>query len=236
MKNRLRAGMVGVAGMAALGFAQPAMTQNAIAQVAETDAGHQVGAPDATVSLIEFFSYTCPHCGVFAREGDGPLQIAYIMPRKVKVEYRPMIHDPVDLTLTMMVDCAGPENFVHYHSAVMARQTKWLARAHEASQGERELWSQAGTEASARRTIASSLNLYDIFAGRGLRQTTLDQCLSNQTKANELMMAANENRTTFGRIGTPSFAIDGVLLDGVHRWADLQPFLDESLSRAEPDE
>ena len=234
MTNRLRLGLLATTGAIALAAAPSVTAQNAIAEVAATDAGHQVGAADAPVSLIEFFSYTCPHCGTFAREGDGPLQIAYIMPRKVRVEYRPMIHDPVDLTLTMMVDCAGPDNFTHYHSAVMARQDRWLARARQASQGERQLWSQAGTEASARRTIASSLDLYDIFEGRGLRQTTLDQCLSDQAKANALMMAANENRATFGRIGTPSFAIDGVLVENVHSWNALQPVLDESVARAAP--
>ena len=41
--------------------------------VVQTELGHRVGNPDARVRVVEFFSYTCPHCGEFAREGDAAL-------------------------------------------------------------------------------------------------------------------------------------------------------------------
>ena len=76
--------------------------------VAETDLGHRVGNPDAKVKLVEFFSYTCPHCAEFAQQGEGAIKLGYVIPGTINVEYRHLIRDPVDLTVGMLVNCSAP--------------------------------------------------------------------------------------------------------------------------------
>jgi protein-disulfide isomerase len=222
--------LLALAGALVLSHPAPAAAQNWNGEAEASAHGVLVGRPDADLTMIEFFSYTCPHCGTFARAGHPALQLAYVGPGKVRMEYRPMIHDPVDLTVALMVSCGGAEEFRHRHSLAFARQEDWLARARAATSGERAIWGRGGTDPSARRSIASSLGLYDLFAGRGPDRAALDRCLSDQASAEELMRGAEETRAEFGRIGTPSFAIGGELVEGVHDWQALQPRLDEALA------
>ena len=61
--------------------------------VVETDFGHRVGNPDAKVKLVEFFSYTCPHCAEFAEQGEGAIKLGYLAPGKINVEYRRIVEE-----------------------------------------------------------------------------------------------------------------------------------------------
>ena len=55
----------------------------------------------------------------------------------------------------------------------------------------------------------------------------INTCLSDDQAALALIRNGSANRDEFGVTGTPSFALDGELLDGVHNWAALYPVLAE---------
>src|SRR5918993_6039985 len=75
--------------------------------VTEVAGAHRIGNPEAKVKLVEYVSYTCPHCAQFTRDADDRLKLAYIMPGNLSLEVRHLIRDPVDLTAVMLVNC-GP--------------------------------------------------------------------------------------------------------------------------------
>lgn len=216
----------------AMGLAAvPAPAQD-VNTVTQTEAGHRYGSDEAGVQLIEFLSYTCPACGSFAMQGDPALQIAYVRSGQVAIEYRPMVHNVLDLTVSMLVECGGADRFTANHTAFMLRQDKWLAEARKASEGQMQLWQQGGTSANARRAMASSLELYDIVEPNGLDRVAAGRCLADQTLADRLLAQAKGSREQFGVAGTPSFALNGQLLKGVHQWATLQPAIDDALAGA----
>jgi protein-disulfide isomerase len=68
---------------------------------ATADGAHRFGNPEAKVKLVEYVSYTCPHCAEFTREADDRIKLAYVMPGNVNLEVRHLIRDPVDLTVVM---------------------------------------------------------------------------------------------------------------------------------------
>ena len=63
-----------LAGIALLASAQTNRNWNTV--IVEVDGAHRIGNPEAKVQLVEFISYTCPHCAEFAREGESALQLA----------------------------------------------------------------------------------------------------------------------------------------------------------------
>ena len=225
MKASLRAAL-------ALGAAALVMGQSANwnAAIAETDGGHRVGNPEAEVRLMAFESYTCNHCGNFEKEAEGALRIAYIHPGNITLEVRHIIRDPIDLTVVMLANCGPADKFFDNHRAFMLSQDGWLTDAQEKSQSQATInrWSNSD-RAAGRRAIAQDLELYTILTNRGYSRTDLDRCLNDNAAAAEFARQTVEDGERFGVNATPSFSINGELLDGVHSWGQLQPQLDEQL-------
>ncbi|WP_394727227.1 DsbA family protein [Altererythrobacter sp. GH1-8] len=218
----------------ALATAAVALAPVALAQsgnwnltVKEDEVSHRIGNPDAQVTLTEYVSYTCSHCATFAREGDPVLELAYIGSGKVAVEYRQLLRNPIDLTISMMTHCGDPLKFKQNHAAFMLSQEKWLGTAQGASQAQIARWTQPG--AASRRNIANDFGFYEIMKQRGYRITDLDKCLNNEAQAKALADATQSYARDVGVRGTPSFAINGRLVEGAHSWPTLNPKLDEAL-------
>lgn len=200
------------------------------ATVERTPRGHIIGNPDAEASLIEFISYTCGHCASFEREGGGALDLAVLAPGHMTVEIRTVIRNPVDLTVSMLVACGSPDRFKDRHRMYLSRQSDWLQKAMDAPQGQRAVW--ASGNRAARTSMAAALDLDDMLAERGTSRADINRCLSDDTLARTLVENGQANASEFGYTGTPSFALDGELLDGVHSWASLYPVLE---ARFRPD-
>jgi hypothetical protein len=70
-----------------------------------------LGNPDAPVTVIEYASFTCPHCRTFH---DGPfkeLKANYIDTGKIHFIYREVYFDRFGLWAGMLARCAGPERY-----------------------------------------------------------------------------------------------------------------------------
>ncbi|MFA7585947.1 MAG: thioredoxin domain-containing protein [Novosphingobium sp.] len=192
------------------------------ATVAETsEGGHRLGNPDAPARLVEFVSYTCPHCAAFEKRADSAMRLAYVTPGKLSVEIRPFIRNPVDLAVTLLTTCGAPARFFLNHTAFMRSQDRWIAPLATASTVRQQRW-QTGDFASRMRHIATDLRLYDIIATRGYDRQTADRCLTDEAKARRLAERTAEAEA-LGVAGTPSFMLNGVLLAGTHDWQTLDP-------------
>lgn len=196
--------------------------------VTRTANGYRIGNPAAKITLIEWVSYTCPHCGHFAKEADAPLQILYVSSGRVNREIRHIVRDQFDLTAAMLADCGPVEKFPQNHTTLMLSQKDWLTKAENSTPAQRQRWS-TGTYAARRRAIASDLGFYEIMRTRGYRRFDLDACLSDDAKAKALADNTQKQYDDFHVTGTPSFAINGVLLAGTHDWSLLQPQIDARL-------
>ena len=192
---------------------------------------NSVGNPKAKVKLTEFVSYTCPHCAHYSQESDGVMRVGYIHGGDVAVEVRPVIRNPVDLAATLVAQCGDPDKFFANHRALLRSQDKWLAKASSATEEQQKRWS-AGPIPSRMRAIAGDLDFYELMEPFGYSYGEIDQCLANETRARQLVDNSNADATDYGVRGTPSFAIDGTLLEGVHTWPALQAALTDAGVRA----
>ena len=82
------------------------------------------------------------------------------------------------------------------------------------------------------RSIARDFGFYAIMQSRGYTAPQIDKCLADEALARRLAASTEEAGTKLFVTGTPSFAIDGVVLAGTHTWDALRPQLDARL-RAE---
>ena len=221
----MKKALIAAAALLAAAPLNPAAAQNWDATYAVTEGGHLLGNPAATTSLIAFVSYSCPHCGNFEAQSEGPLRLAYVQPGRVKMEVRSVIRNPIDLAATLAVECGAESRFWANHRAMFRAQSRWLAVAGNASPAQQARWT-SGAFGARMRAIASDLDFYSLMEPRGYSVSELDQCLTNQTEARRIAESARADATRWNISGTPSFALNGTLLADVYDWAALQRRLD----------
>lgn len=189
--------------------------------VEETQGGHLFGNPEAETKLIEFMSYTCSHCAQFTRSGEGAIKLAYVPTGRISFEVRHLIRDPVDLSAAMLTHCGDAQKFGANHEAFMYRFDEWMAKASKATRAQQSRW-QFGSLPARLQAIASDLDFYDIMESRGYSRVEIDRCLSDEAKARAMADQSAADVQQYGLTGTPSFVLDGELLEGTHSWPALE--------------
>lgn len=185
---------------------------------------HVLGNPAAKVRLTQFVSYTCPHCAQFDGEADGALRLSFVADGKGAVEVRHFVRDPIDMTVALLTNCGPANKFFLNHAAFMRSQAKWIGPLTNASAAQQARWT-SGPFAQRTRYIAKDFGFYPIMATRGYTATQVDQCLANETLAKRLAADTDLAADKLNVQGTPTFAIDGVVLAGTHSWDALRPQL-----------
>ena len=165
---------------------------SAEAQQAEIDPSSIVemvqGAEDAPVEVIEYASYTCPHCAAFHEGPYKKLKADFIDTGKVRFIYREVYFDRYGLWASMVARCAGPEKFFGISDLIYKGQAEW---------------SRAGGPAE----IAEELR--KIGRRAGIENDKLEACLGDATKAQTLVAWYQEHATRDDINSTPSFMING---------------------------
>ncbi len=180
-----------------------------------------IGNPKAKVKLIEYVSYTCPHCAHFARDSAPVLKGKMIASGSTSIEVRSSIHDRYDIVAATLARCSGPALFPKMHDLLFARQEEWLNKAVAFDQTSGE--SPAGnTQGEKMRTLANGAGLTAIAKAAGMNDAAINACFANEANlANTLKVA----QAIQGKIkGTPSFELNGKLIENTD-WAKLEPML-----------
>jgi protein-disulfide isomerase len=146
------------------------------------------GDPDAPVTIIEYASYTCPHCADFHMGAYQEIKKNYIETGKVRLIYREVYFDRYGLWASMVARCGGPEKFFGISEMIYKGQSEW-------------------TRAGDPNAIAGELRKIGRLAG--LDDETLDACFQDATKAQTLVAWFQKNAEADDVTGTPSFVVNG---------------------------
>lgn len=184
----------------------------------KTAAGaYVVGNPDARVQLIEYASYTCPHCAHFSAESGPVLKERMIRDGTVRLEFRHVVFNALDLDAAVLARCTGPRNFLAATAFIYATQDAWIARA-EAFGKARDERVGALSRMAQYRALADGAGLTDLLVRRGLPRKAIDACFAEEAEFDRISAMAGEVQTT------PTFALNGKRLDPTG-WAGLEPQL-----------
>lgn len=209
--------------------AKPIPRANWVAAGSITAEGHHLlGNPGAGLRLVEYVSYTCPHCAQFEVQSEAQLKIGMVAPGKGAIEVRNFVRDPIDMTVALLTNCVPANRFFPLHTAFLRAQPTWIMPATTSSEAQRQRWT-TGPFAARTRAIASDFKFYEFMGARGMSRTAVDRCLANEALAKKLAAQTDEAVDKFFVTGTPSFMVDGVLLAGTHDWASLKPQLEARL-------
>lgn len=189
---------------------------------------HRIGNPDAPVKLVEYVSYTCPHCAHYQQESDPALRKNLIPKGRVSVTVTNFLRNPIDLTVAMLANCGDPKRFFVRNNAFFATQDAWMAKAEASSRDQQERWYQ-GSMPDRMRAIAGDLGLYQTMQGWGISRSQVDTCFASQPTLDKIKLQQQEVQR-LGFTGTPSFAINGEAIDG-HDWASVAKAIDARLAQ-----
>lgn len=147
-----------------------------------------LGEDTAPVTLIEYASFTCPHCANFHSEIFPRLKEDYIDTGKVRFVSREVYFDRLGLWAAMVARCSGDTNrYFGIADMIYEQQRQW-------TQGE---------------PVEIVENLRRMGRQAGLTDDQLDACLSDGDKAQTLVAWYQENAAADGIEATPSFVING---------------------------
>ena len=204
--------------------ARPTLVTPATGATLTPEGGYRLGSATAAARVVEYVSYTCPHCATYDAESAEPLRTLYVARGRTSVEVRPLVRDILDLASASLARCGAPERFFERHHALMARQSASIAAAQTTSAG----WAAVpGPQRLAR--VASDAGLIAVVTPLGVTPAQAQMCLTDQAAIRRII-EVTEASSALGVQGTPSFAINGALLPGVHGWAALRPRLDAALA------
>ena len=190
--------------------------------------GHLMGNPAARTKIVEYASYTCPHCAVFDAEGLDAIRGDYVRSGLASFELRNLIRDPLDFTAAMLARCGTPAQFFDNHHLIMRNQTVWLSAAQTATPETRNDWFE-GSITERMGKIARGTGLYRLMQTRGFTAAQLDACLADE-QGQKTVAEMSEGGQKLGVKGTPSFLLNGKLLADVYNWAALKPLLPKAKS------
>lgn len=166
----------------------PALAQETEAAAAPQVQAMVLGPEDAPVTIIEYASYTCPHCATFHRNVFKPLRADYIDTGKVRFEFRDVYFDRYGLWASMIARCGGEARFFGITGMMFEQQQEWAASDDPAVVVE---------------------NLKRIGRTAGMDDAAMDACLNDRAMAEALVARFQETTTADGVEGTPTLIING---------------------------
>jgi len=198
--------------------------------VTETPSGgFMMGNPNAKVKLIEYGSLTCPHCKAFDDEGVPSLLSKYVKSGQVSWEFRNYVRDMFDLTASLIARCNGAESFFPLSRALYNDQATWMAKIQAAPQDQLQALENLPPNQEFLQA-AKFPELQSWAALRGVPTSKSTACLTDENAINQLIQMTSDATTQFPDFpGTPTFILNGTMLDKTATWDVLEPQIRNAL-------
>ena len=167
-----------------------------------------LGDPNAPVKIVEYASFTCPHCANFHTTVFKPLKADYIDTGKIRFVFREVYFDRYGLWASMMARCGGDMKYFAISGMLFEDMGKW---------------------AETNDPAVAIENIKTIGRAAGIDAAQLETCLKDQKFA-EAMIAKFEKNAAEDKVeGTPTLIINGEKHPNMS-YADLKAIIDGKLA------
>jgi protein-disulfide isomerase len=162
-----------------------------------------LGDEKASVTIIEYASMTCPHCGAFATETYPKLKASYIDTGKVKYIFREFPLDDLAMAGAMLARCAGKTDSKRAFDLI-------------------EIFFQKQREWVVQRPIEPIKNLIKQV---GLGEKDFEACLNDRDLSAKILEGQERASKVLGVNSTPTFFINGQMQKGAMSFDELEKVL-----------
>ena len=167
-----------------------------------------IGDKNAPVTIIEYASLSCSHCADFHNKTLGDLKKEYVDTGKARIVFRNFPFNYPALLGSMVLRCIPEDVRYDYMNALFQLQSKWVARDN----------------------AKSTQELYKIMQSGGMTKEEFETCTNNAELENIILQAVIAAQNEFNIKSTPSFLINGNLVEGNKSIKEFRQIIDKILS------
>ena len=167
-----------------------------------------IGDENAPVTIIEYASLSCSHCASFHNDTLEPLKKEYIDTGKVRFVFRDFPFNYPALLGSMVLRCIPNDVRYEYMNALFQLQKSWVNK----------------------ENAKTTQELYKIMQSGGMTKSEFDECISNTDLENEILQGLIAAQNEFKIKSTPSFIINGKLIEGNKSIKDFRQIIDKIIS------
>ena len=181
-----------------------------------------LGDQNAPVKLIEYASFTCPHCANFHDTVFDKMKADYIDTGKVKFVYREVYFDRYGLLAAMIAREGGPEKYFAISDVLYETQKDWLAPGEDKGiiENLRKIGLKSGLPTEG---VDETIAEFETCVA------DLKACMATDNIAGAMVATYQTNATKDNVQGTPTFIINGETVSGEMSYEDFAKILDGKL-------
>ena len=188
-------------------FLTPTIASAQMASIEQAKGDITLGSADAPVTLHEYSSLTCPHCANFHKDTLPLIKKEFIDTGKVRMIFHDFPLDGLAMGATMIARCSG-ERAYDFTDMLFQTQADWR---------------------DSQNPLASLIALARFY---GLSGEDVKSCVGNQ----DLLKYVENKRDTasaqYKIQSTPSFVLNGKLIEGSQPFENFKEALDKALAAA----
>jgi protein-disulfide isomerase len=182
------------------------ISANTVLEVTEDD--FVVGDKNAPVTIIEYASLSCSHCANFHNNTLEDLIKEYVDTGKARIVFRDFPFNYPALIGSMVLRCIPEDVRYDYMNALFQLQSKWVVR----------------------ENAKSTQELYKIMQSGGMTKEEFETCTNNVELENTILQSLIAAQNEFNIQSTPSFLINGNLVEGNKSIKEFRQIIDKILS------
>ena len=182
------------------------ISANTVLEVTEDD--FVVGDKNAPVTIIEYASLSCSPCANFHNNTLEDLIKEYVDTGKARIVFRDFPFNYPALLGSMVLRCIPEDVRYDYMNALFQLQPKWVVR----------------------ENAKSTQELYKIMQSGGMTKEEFETCTNNVELENTILQALIAAQNEFNIQSTPSFLINGNLVEGNKSIKEFRQIIDKILS------
>jgi len=165
----------------------------------------EYGNPNASVTIVEYASLTCPHCRNYHANVFPKVKRQYIDTGKVRYIIREFPIGRTAGTAAIVTRCGPESKYLSTMETFLRRQPEWVSQ---------EVRPDA---------------IYSVAKSSGMSRETFDKCLSNQAIIDGLTEVKQRARK-YGVIGTPTLFVNGRKAQGEVTFEEIKALIEPQAS------
>jgi protein-disulfide isomerase len=167
-----------------------------------------IGDENAPITIIEYASLSCSHCADFHINTLPELINEFVDTGIARIVFRDFPFNYPALLGSLVLNCVPEDIRYEYSNALYHLQSKWVLR----------------------ENAKTTQELYKIMQSGGMTKERFNECIDNVDLENEILQGLMAAQSEFNIKSTPSFLVNGILIEGNKPIKDFRQIIDKILS------